>query len=85
MLADQLKILFPDGDDESAFIILALDPRSQVLSIKDRRSGIGKPVLKLASLGSGQTFTLVALDLSIPGVSSEVLQRVLSQACTANV
>ena len=85
MLADQLKILFPEGDDEGAFIVPALDARSQVLSIKDRRNGIGKPVFKLASLGSGQTLTLVAPDLSIPGVSPEVLQRVLSQACTANV
>ena len=85
MLADQLKILFPEGDDEGAFIVPALDARSQVLSIKDRRNGIGEPVFKLASLGSGQTLTLVAPDLSIPGVSPEVLQRVLSQACTANV
>ena len=37
---------------------------------------------KLAPLGSGQTFTLVApdLSLSVPGISLEVLQRVLSQA-----
>ena len=34
-LADQLKVLFPDGDDEGAFIIPALDARSHVLSIKD--------------------------------------------------
>ena len=36
-------------------------------------------------LGSGQTFTHVAPDLSVPGVSPEVLQRVLSQANKANV
>ena len=53
-LADQLVVLFPDGDDEGAFIVPALDARSQVLSIKDRRSGIGKPMFKLAPLGSGQ-------------------------------
>ena len=79
-LADQLKILFPDEDDESVFILPALDARSQILSIKDRRNGIGKPVFKLAPLGSGQTFTLVTPDLSVPVISSEVLQRVLSQA-----
>ena len=39
-LSDQLKILFPDGDDEGAFIVPALDTRSQVLSMKDRRNGI---------------------------------------------
>ena len=77
-LADQLKVLFPDRDDEGAFIIPALDARSQILSIRDRRNGFGKPVFKLAPLGSGQIFTPVAPDLSVPGVSPEVLQRVLS-------
>ena len=71
-LADQLKVLFPDADDKGVFIITALDSRSQILSIKDRRNGIGKR--------SGQTFTLVAPDLSVPGISPQVLQRVLSQA-----
>ena len=85
VLAEQLKILFPDGDDEGAFIVPAHDARSQVLSFKDRRKGVGKPVFKLAPFGSGQLFTLVAPDLCVPGVSPEVLQRVLSQASTANV
>ena len=62
------------------FILPALDARSQILSIKDRRNGIGKPVFKLAPLGSGQTFTHVVPDLSLPGMSLEVLQRNLSQA-----
>ena len=75
-LADQLKLLFPDGDDEGAFA------RSHVVSIKDRRNGIGKPVFKLASLlEKGQTFSPVAPDLCVPGVSPEVLQRVLSLPC----
>ena len=56
VLAEQLKIIFPEGDDEGAFIVPALDARSQVLSTKDRRNGIGKPVFKLAPLGSGQLF-----------------------------
>ena len=77
-MADQLKVLFPDGDEEGVFIIPALDARSHVLRIKDRRNGVGKPVFKLASLGSVQLFTVVSPDLSVPGVSPEVLQRVLS-------
>ena len=85
VFADQLKLLFLDGDVEGAFIVPALDTRSQVLSIKDRRKGIGKPVFKLASLGSGHACALIAPDLSVPGVSSGVLQRVLSQANKANV
>ena len=85
VLAEQLKISFLDGDDEGAFIVPALDARSQVLSSKDRRNGFGKPVFKLASLGSGQLFTLVAPDLCVRGVSCEVLQRIISQASRANV
>ena len=84
-LADQLNVLFPDGDDEGAFIIPALDARSHVLSVKDRRNGVGKLVFKLASLCSGQAFTLVTLELPVPGVSPEVLQRVLSRASTATM
>ena len=85
VLAEQLKILFPDRDDEGAFIVPALDTRSHVLSIKDRRNEVGKPVFKLVPFGSRQTFTLVTPELSIPGVSPEVLQRVLSQANKVNV
>ena len=47
VLAEQLTILFPEGDDAGAFIVPALDARSLVLSINDRRNGIGKPVFKL--------------------------------------
>ena len=79
------KFSSPDGDDEGAFIVPALDARSHVLRIKGRRNGVGKPVFKLASLGSGQTSTLVAPELSVPGISLEVLQRVLSQANNVNV
>ena len=75
----------PDEDDEGVFILPALDARSQILSIKDSRKGIGKPVFKLAPLGSEPKFTLAAPDLSIPGISPEVLQRVLSQANKVNV
>ena len=84
-MAEQLKILFFDGDDQGAFIVPALDARSQVVSVKDRRNGIGKLVFKLAPFESAQLFTLVALDLCVPGIPGEVLQRVISQASTANV
>ena len=73
-LADQLKIFFPDGDDEGAFIVPALDVRSQVLSMKYRRNGVGKPVFKPAPFGSGQTFAFVSPELSVPGVLPDVLQ-----------
>ena len=79
------KILFPDGDGEGAFFVPALEARSQVLSIMDRRNGVGKPVFKLAPFGSGHLPTLAAPDLCVPGVPGEVLQKVISQASTANV
>ena len=85
MLTEQLKILFPDGEDEGAFIVRAPDARSQVLSIKDRRNGVGKLVFKFSSFGSGQLFTLVAPDLCVLGVPGEVLQKVICQASAANV
>ena len=74
-LSDQLAIVFPDRDDEGAFIVPVLDTRSQVLSIKDRRNGVGKPVFKLAPFGSGQLFALVAPDLCVPGVLLKCCRR----------
>ena len=47
--------------------------------------GVGKPVFKLAPLGSGQTFALVTPELSVAGVPPDVLQHVLSQANRPNV
>ena len=42
-------------------------------------------MFKHAFFGSGQLFTLIAPDLSVPGISCEVLQQVISQASSANV
>ena len=54
ILAAKLKVLFPEGDGTGAFIVPALDVHSQVLSIKDRRNGVGTPVFKLVPFGNGQ-------------------------------
>ena len=83
--ADELRILFPEGDDKGSFVVPALDARSQILSIKDRRNGVRKSVFILAPLGSRQTFALVSPDVPIPRVTSETLQRILSQASTHRV
>ena len=37
-LAEELEVLFPDGDDEGVFILPARDAGSQILSINDRRT-----------------------------------------------
>ena len=65
VLAEQLKELFPEGDGAGAFIVPALNVRSQVLSIKDRRNGVGKPVFNLAPFENGQVFALAAPDLRV--------------------
>ena len=70
---------------EGAFIIPALDAHSHVLSIRCRRNGFGKLVFKVAFLKADSRLLLLHLRLSVPGISPEVLQRVLSQASTANV
>ena len=81
VLADQLKVLFPEGDDTGIFIVPALDVRSKVLSIEDRRNGVGKPVFKLAPFGKGQVFaSLLLMCVCVPGIPDEVLQQVISQA-----
>ena len=60
-LAEQLEIFFLDGDNEGAYIVPALDTRSQVISIKDRRSGLGKLVFKLLLLEASFFFLLLHL------------------------
>ena len=61
-------------------------PAHKVSALRIWRNGVGKPVFKLAPFGSGQLFTLVAPDLCVFLVFFlEVLQRVISQASTANV
>ena len=49
VLAEQLKVLFPEEDDEGVFFLPALDARSQILSIKDCGFGIGKPFFQTCS------------------------------------
>ena len=34
------RAFFPEGDDTGTFVVLALNVRSQILSIKDRRNGV---------------------------------------------
>ena len=48
-MAVKNKVLFPEGDDTGTFIVPALDARAQVLSIKDRRNGVGKPSVQTCS------------------------------------
>ena len=75
VLAEKLKVLFPDGNDTGPFIDRALDIRSQVLSIKDRSNGVGKSECKLALSGNGQLFALTASDLHVPGILDTCCNR----------
>ena len=49
-LAEKLKVLFFEGDDTGTFIVPALDVRSQVHSMKDRRNGAGKPSVQTCTI-----------------------------------
>ena len=84
-MADELKILFPDGDDEGAFIITGLTPAHKPSALRIEETWLENQCSNLPLFGNRQLFALVSPDLSVPGVSPEVLQRVLSQASTANV
>ena len=84
-LNHQINVLFPDRDDEGAFIIPALDTRSHVPQHQRSQKRSWKTGGQACSSGSGQLFTLVALDMCVLGVSGEVLQRVISQAKQVNV
>ena len=85
------KKLFPERDGTVTFIVPALIVRSEVLSIKDRRNGVGKPVFKLAPLGNEQMFDLAVPDLCVPDILDDALRQVILQAShlaqdrTANV
>ena len=47
----KLQEIFPERGDKDSFIVTAFDVRSQILSILDRRNGVGKRVFKLAPPG----------------------------------
>ena len=79
-LSTKSRELFPEGDDTGTSIVLALNVRSQLLSIRDRRNGVGKPVFKFAPFGNGQLFDLTTPDLRVPGFSDDALQQIISQA-----
>ena len=78
VLAEKLKVLFPEGVDTGTFIVPAVNVRSQVLSINNRRNGVGKPVFKLAQFGKEQLFDLTSPDLRVLGIPDDVLQQIIS-------
>ena len=74
------KVLFPEGDDTGTSIVLALNIRSQVLSFKNHRNGVEKPVFKLAPFETDRCLLLLLLICAFPGIPDDVLQQVISQA-----
>ena len=55
-------------------------PAHKFSALRREETALENQCSNLHLFGSGQLFTLVAPDLSVPGISPEVLQRVLSQA-----
>ena len=73
-------MFFPEGNDTGTFIVPALDVPSQVLSIQDRRNGVGSPVFMFAPLGNEQMFDLTAPELRVPGIRNDVFRQDILQA-----
>ena len=63
VLVPKLQEIFPDRDAKGSFIVPSLDVRAQILSINDRRNGVGKRVFKLAPPGHDQLFVITAPNL----------------------
>ena len=80
VLFTKLQEIFRERDAKDFFIVPALDARSQILSILDRRNGVGKPVFKLAQAGHEQPFDLTAPDLCVPRIPDDVLRHVIREA-----
>ena len=62
-----------------------LTPAHKPSALRIEETWLENQCSNLPLFGSRQLFTLVSPDQSVLGVSPEVLQRVLSQASTANV
>ena len=79
-LAAKLNEIFTERDAKDSFIVLALNARSQILSILDRRNGVEKEFFKFAPPGHEHPFDLTAPDLCVPSIPDDVLQQVICQA-----
>ena len=66
---------------EDYFIVPSLDARAQILSIVDRRNGVGKPVFKIAPPGHEHLFEITAPNLCEPSIS-DVEKRAQNRAAT---
>ena len=80
VLAPKLQEFFPEHDTECNFVVPALDFRAQVLSMYDRRNGVGKPVFRLAPFGHEQRFLVIAPDLCEPHITDDVLRQLAGEA-----
>ena len=49
----------------------------------DPRYGIGVPVFKLAPVGHEQLFSVISPVLSVPHISDDILQQIVSEASAA--
>ena len=57
--------------------------RAQVVNVFDRRCGSGVPVFKLAPVGHEQLFSVISPGLSVPHISDDILQQIVSEASAA--
>ena len=85
VLAEQLKILFPEGGDEGAFIVPALDARSQVLSIRIRETALENQCSNLPLLEVDSCLPVLHLTCVFLVFLVKCCRKITSQASTANV
>ena len=67
---------------KGSLVVPALDVRAHVLTVFDRRNGVGKPVFRLAPLGHEKFFSVIAPNLCEPYISDALLQQIVDGACT---
>ena len=75
VLAQKLQEIYPEKDDEGSFVVPALDVWAQVLSVYDRRNGVGKPVHT-----HEQKFSIIAPGSCEPHITDDVLRQLVSEA-----
>ena len=81
-LSTKLQEIFPARDAKGNFIVPSLDVRAEVLSLYDRRGGVGKPVFKHAPPGYDQLLEIAAPDLCEFRISYVVLRQIIREAST---
>ena len=78
-LVPKLRGFFLGEDAKGNYVVPSLDVRAQILSIHDRRNGIGKPVFSFAPCDTIRNSMSLLLE---PHISDVVFQKMINGAST---